>query len=330
VNVLSIDGGGIRGIIPAMVLAAIEKRTGKAIADLFDVVAGTSTGGILACSLARPGDDGRPVHTANDLIDLYVEDGPKIFDRSLLKRITSADGLTDERYDNEALRASLAKHLGDSRLKDALCEVFVTAYELRLRDAFFFRSRRARGVDLPAGAQADEYDFAMADVALATSSAPTYFEPVEIESAAGDRFALIDGGVFATNPAMCAYVEWRDRGPAEDMMLVSLGTGSQTSEHAIDFDDARDWGILEWARPLIDVIFDGVADTVDYQATQLLQAGYVRFQSPLRHASEALDDASKQNLANLQRDGAELVREHSAAIDDVCSRLLSRPRTATR
>jgi len=329
VNILSIDGGGIRGIIPAVVLAAIEERTGRRIADLFDVIAGTSTGGILACSLAAPGEDGRPRLSAADVIDLYVEDGPKIFDRSLLRRIASGDGWIDERYDNDALRESLDDHLGDARLKDALCEVFVTAYELRLRNAFFFRSRRARGVDLPAGAEAGEYDFAMAAVALATSSAPTYFEPVEVESAAGERFALIDGGVFATNPAMCAYAEWRGRGPAAGLTLVSLGTGKQSVEHGIDFDVARGWGVIGWARPLIDVMFDGVADTVDYELAQLLETGYLRLQSPLRHAREALDDASEQNLADLRRDGEELVAEHSAAIDELCEQLLSRPRTAT-
>ncbi len=323
-NILSIDGGGIRGLIPATVLAEIEKRSGRRIADLFDVIAGTSTGGILACALASPGDDGQPLLSAAELIDLYVEDGPKIFDRSLIKRITSVGGWVDERYDNAALRDALARHLGDARLKNALCDVFVTAYELRLRDAFFFRSRRANGIDLPGGAHADQYDFAMTDVALATSSAPTYFEPVEVESAAGEPFALIDGGVFATNPAMCAYAEWRRLGPADDLTLVSLGTGKQTEEHGIDFDEARGWGRIGWgAGPLIDVMFDGVADTVEYELGQLLETGYVRLQSELRHANEALDDASDENLANLQRDADELIAANSAVIDELCEQLVS-------
>src|SRR6059058_6023894 len=154
-KILSIDGGGIRGVIPATVCAAIERQCGKPIAELFDLIVGTSTGGILACSLARPGADGQPMHTAEHLIELYTTDGPKIFHRSLLKRITSAEGWIDERYSNEALRESLSEHLGDARLKDALCQVFVTAYELRLREAFFFRSTRARGDDLPAGTDAN-------------------------------------------------------------------------------------------------------------------------------------------------------------------------------
>jgi hypothetical protein len=312
-KILSIDGGGIRGIIPALVLAEIEKRCGRRAAELFDVIAGTSTGGILACALATPDADGRPRHDAAHLLDLYLEDGPKIFHRSLVKRITSVDGYVDERYDNSALRASLLEHLGDARLKDALCELFVTAYELRLRQAFFFRSRRA--ID------ADQYDFAMADVALATSSAPTYFEPVDVVNAAGGTYSLIDGGVFATNPAMCAYADY-GRAADQDVVIVSLGTGTQTPAHGIDPDAARGWGRIGWVRPLIDVIFDGVADTVEYELGKLLDIRYVRLQTPLKHANEALDDASQANLDNLRRDADDLVAASSDELDEIC-RLLT-------
>ena len=101
-KVLSIDGGGIRGLIPALVLAEIERRTGRRIADLVDMIAGTSTGGILACALAKP--DPLP---AAEVASLYVEEGPRIFDRSLLKQITSLGGYLDERYSDTGLvRAS--------------------------------------------------------------------------------------------------------------------------------------------------------------------------------------------------------------------------------
>jgi len=312
VKILSIDGGGIRGIIPAVVLAEIEKRSGRPIAELFDVVAGTSTGGILACALACPGTDGRPRHDAASLLDLYVDDGPKIFHRSLVKRITSVDGYVDELYDNSALRTSLVEHLGEARLKDALCQVFVTAYELRLRQAFFFRSRRA--------VSAAAYDFSMADVALATSSAPTYFEPVDVVNAAGETYSLIDGGVFATNPAMCTYADYQ---PGSDaIVLVSLGTGTQTPAHGVDVEAARGWGKIGWVRPLIDVIFDGVSDTVEYELGTFLDKHYFRLQTPLKYAKEALDDASQANLANLRRDADELVAAKTGEIDEIC-RLLT-------
>src|SRR5687768_18078831 len=129
-KVLCIDGGGIRGLIPALVLDEIERRTGRRIADMVDLLAGTSTGGLLACGLARPGAGGRPRYTAAELADLYVQEGPKIFDRSLVKTITSVGGLADERYDDAALEDTLARYLGDTRLSGALRDLLITAYDI--------------------------------------------------------------------------------------------------------------------------------------------------------------------------------------------------------
>jgi uncharacterized protein len=316
VKVLSIDGGGIRGLIPAVVLAAVEERCGKRIADAFDLLVGTSTGGILALALARADRQ----YMAKDLIELYEEDGPKIFHRSLLRRFESVDGYIDELYDHKALKESLRQHLGDARLKDASCHVFITAYELNLRKAFFFRSARATGEER-ASQPPDAYDFPMAEVAHATSAAPTYFEPVRATSATGEAYDLIDGGVFATNPAMCAYAELRKTGAASDPVFLSLGTGTQTRQHAIDPERARGWGKLGWVRPLIDIMFDGVSDTVEFELGQLLGERYVRLQTPLNLASEALDDASDDNLRKLRQQGEELVAQSETQLDRLCSLL---------
>src|SRR6478672_11393008 len=172
-RVLAIDGGGIRGIIPAVVLADLEERTGRRVSDLFDLVAGTSTGGILACALSRPAVMGPGSRfSAEELVGLYVEEGPKIFHRDLLRRVRTVDGLIDERYDDQGLRAALERYLGTTRISEARTAIFLTAYELERRFAFFFRSTRAR--------DDDTYDFTMADAAHATSAAPTYFEPVQV------------------------------------------------------------------------------------------------------------------------------------------------------
>ena len=308
VKVLSIDGGGIRGLIPALVLAEIERRTGRSTADLFDLIAGTSTGAILACGLTRPGPDGRPLHSAEALAELYCTEGPKIFDRSLRKRITSVGGLIDELYDDDALNAALATYLGDARLKGAVTDVFVTAYDIKDRFAFFFRSSRAR--------TDDAYDFSMAEAARASAAAPTYFEPVEVTDAAGARsYPLIDGGVFAVNPAMCAYAEVVGAN-ADVSVIAALGTGAHTK--AYDVEDVKGWGRLEWAQPALDMVFDGVADTVDFEATTLSRGRYRRFQVELRYASDALDDASEANLRRLQGDAERMIAEQSEEIEALC------------
>jgi uncharacterized protein len=292
VRVLSIDGGGIRGIIPATVLADLELRAGRPVAELFDLVVGTSTGGILALGLTAPGEGGSPAWRAEDLVNLYVREGPRIFHRSVFDRIRSVDGALDEKYPSEGLVEVLRESFGELRLRDALSDVMVTAYDTVSRMPFFFRSARAR--------EDAAQDWLLSDAAHATSAAPSYFEPVHLEG-----FSLIDGGVFAANPAMCALAEvLRVREPHE-VLLVSLGTGQQT--RPLPWEKVHDWGALEWARPVIDILLDGQSDTVDFQARQVLEGSYWRIQTELNRARDDLDDASEENLVALQEEGNALV-----------------------
>jgi uncharacterized protein len=293
VRVLAIDGGGIRGLIPALVLAEIERRTGRRIATLVDLIAGTSTGGILACALAKP--DPLP---AEEIAGIYIQEGPRIFDRSLLKTITSADGYLDERYDDKGLVAALRTYLGDTRVADATLPILLTAYDLQARAAVVVRS-------------GDAGDLSMVDAAHATSAAPTYFEPVRV----GDR-TLVDGGICAVNPAMTAFAEVA--GETLDV-LASLGTGEHT--RPLPYEEVKGWGKLSWAQPIIDVVFDGSADTVDDQLGRLAGPRYVRLQTRLDEASDDLDDASADNLAALRREAERLIAHRDADIDALCSTL---------
>jgi patatin-like phospholipase/acyl hydrolase len=291
VRVIAIDGGGIRGLIPALVLAEIEHRTGRAIATMVDLIAGTSTGAIIACALARPN-----AMSATRIAAAYERDGPRIFDRSLIKVITSVGGYADERYDARGLVDSLRRHLGDTRLADASTGLLLTAYDLESRRALLLRSGRD--------------DVSMVEAAHASSAAPTYFEPLRL----GDR-TLVDGGVFAVNPAALAYAE-----VAGDLdILVSLGTGEHTRR--LPYARVKDWGVLEWARPILDVVFDGSADAVDAQLRALMDTRYARLQTRLTEASDALDDASADNLAALRREAEHLIADRSADIDRICAAL---------
>jgi uncharacterized protein len=316
VRILAIDGGGIRGLIPAIVLADLEQRTGRRTAELFDLIAGTSTGGILACGLSRRGEGGGPAFSAADLIGLYESEGPEIFHRSLLRTIVSIGGLADERYDDRGLTAALARYLDGARLSETATDLLVTAYEIERREAFFFRSARAR--------EDPGHDFALVDVARATAAAPTYFEPARVTAGdGGDGYALVDGGLFALNPAMTAYADVAAAGQADEIeLVVSLGTGSLTRR--FPFADVRGWGAIEWAHPLIDIVFDGIAQTVDFELAQILgPERYVRVQTRLEDAGDALDDAGDRNLEALRREGATLVADRSADLDRVARALTS-------
>jgi patatin-like phospholipase/acyl hydrolase len=311
VRVLCIDGGGIRGLIPALVLAEIERRTGRRTAELVDLVAGTSTGGILACALTRPDTHGKPLFTAEELAGIYLEEGPRIFHRSLLKRIFSVEGWIDERYEDDGLNAALARYLGDGMLSDALTDVLVTAYDIHDRFAFFFRSQRAR--------INPTYDFPLVQVARATSAAPSYFEPAEATDRAGARtYPLIDGGIYAVNPSMCAYADVVAAGSADRLdLMLSLGTGAHT--RAYTFAQARWWGQLEWGRPALDMVFDGVADTIEFEAGRVMGDRYIRLQTELELASDDLDDASQDNLADLRTEAERLIAASAAELDRACA-----------
>jgi uncharacterized protein len=303
VRVLSIDGGGIRGLIPALVLTELERRAGRRVFELFDLIAGTSTGGILACALCAP--DPLP---AQELVSLYEDEGPAIFNREVFQRIRSGEGLFDEKYDAGELDRALERFLADKRLADARPDLIVPAYNMTEPGPYFFKTRKAR-------AEPEKEDFPLSVVARATAAAPTYFEPLEVNGA-----ALVDGGVFAVNPAMSAFAEVVRFQPTAEVLLLSLGTGERTRQRS--FDQVKDWGLLEWAKPILDVVFDGMSEAVDYQLRHALEDGrYWRLQIELDLASDDLDDASQGNLKLLRKHAEDLIDRHSGDMDEIASAL---------
>jgi patatin-like phospholipase/acyl hydrolase len=313
-KILSIDGGGIRGVIPALVLAKIEHLIGKPAARLFDLIAGTSTGGILALALAKPDPEGEPEYSAIDLAALYEEEGAAIFRKPAWRRFLPLGGLFEERYDVAGIEDVLHRYFGESRLRSAVTEVLVTSYEIERRTPFFFRSSKAR--------KNPDYDFPMKQAARATSAAPTYFEPLKIDTGgAKGYYALVDGGLYANNPAMCATVEGQLLFPGEDLLVVSLGTGALT--RPLPYRQARAWGLAGWAKPVLDIVFDGVSSTVDFQLRQLLGKRYLRIQSKLDASLQEMDDASPSNVRNLKLLAEECIREHAADFEQLCEALRS-------
>lgn len=321
VRILSIDGGGIRGVAPALVLAKIESITRKPIAELFDLIAGTSTGGILALGLAKPGCDGRPEHSAADLVSLYEQEGRRIFHRSWLWRALSLGNLAGQKYEAGGIQSVLEKYFGKARLRDALTEVIVPCYETERRIPFFFKSRNARSKQ--------GYDFPMTEVARATSAAPTYFEPLKLANGTpNDYYSLIDGGVFANNPAMCAYAEARTTHPeSQAFRLVSLGSGE--FRRPLVYARIRRWGLARWTQPILGVTQGGVASTVDYQLRQLLPRSsdgtrsYWRFQVRLDEQHDSMDDAGSENLRALRLLTESMIHERLDDLKLLCETLVA-------
>ncbi len=319
IKVLSIDGGGIRGVIPAMVLAEIERLTEQPVASLFHLIAGTSTGGILALGLTKPDLHGKPEYSARQLVGLYEKEGERIFSTTVWQKFRGLGNLLEEKYPSEGVESVLHEYFGEARLKDAVADVLITAYETERRIPWLFKSSNAKAKE--------GYDFPMRLVARATSAAPTYFEPLKLDASdPGDYYSLIDGGVYANNPAMCAYVEARTAFPdAGEILLVSLGTGELT--RPLKYDDLKGWGLAHWAQPVLNVVFDGVSSTVDYQLRQLLPVSpdgakrYYRFQTRLDPSTDDMDNASHDNVRALKLLAESLMRDRADELKKLCARL---------
>jgi uncharacterized protein len=333
VCVLAIDGGGIRGIIPARVLEEIEDRTGRPASGLFDLICGTSTGGIVACGLARGIAAGR-------LGDLYAEQGGAIFSRSLWHKIVTLWGWIGPKYRPAPLEAMLKSVLADDVwLSDvADVELLVPSYCITLprptdldddgiastRTPMFFKSWKARGQGLAKGETAAEFDFPLWQVARATSAAETYFPPAVIGNRPGDAYIMTDGGTFADVPSLCAWVAARQLFPrASRIVIVSLGTG--WLEDPIDGRAAAHWGDLAWLHPVLSILMDGQADATVYMLDQIFGADHFRFDASLGTdpklpytVYEAFDDASAGNIRRIEALAARIVEQSGDRLTELC------------
>lgn len=335
-RVLCVDGGGIRGLISALVLAELERlleeKEGRPVrvADYFHLFAGTSTGGLIALALTRPD----PV-AAGELAAFYTEDGPRIFSRGLSRKLRTLWGVIGPRYGDGPLREAVSNRLGEGRLAESTRDLLVTAYDMTSRAPFFFKRWKAR--------EDEAWNFGVVDAALSTAAAPTYFPCHEL----GGR-ALVDGGVFAANPTVAAIAEALGRNgdpptslSLEELLVVSIGTG----EFNLGFPPAevRGWGDLGWIAgggvepPILSAMLGGSSDGTDYWAHMLLNhepgqppphpatigrgSRYFRFQLNLDGAIE-MDDASPETLARrLPEAAAKLIEERRAEIAEIVARL---------
>ena len=319
-TILSLDGGGIRGLISARILHEIEERTGKGIHELFDLIVGTSTGGILAIGLTHPGGP----HTAKEMLELYRERGQEIFSRSLWKRATSVQGLSDERYDAEPLEEILEEMLHDAELKATRTDIVITSYNIEKRKPYFFKTTKAR--------KYSERNHLLRHVGRATSAAPTYFEPLLLDRKQWNqeyqRRVLIDGGVFANNPSMIALSEALASGTdRNEILLCSVGTG--TNNRKIHYKEAKDWGMIGWVEPVLAIMMDGMSDSAHYLGKKVLppvagQQRYFRYDGPLIKGSDDLDDTTRDNIDKLIALSDEIISTETQTLDNMVSQLKSR------
>jgi len=309
IRVLAIDGGGIRGIIPAQILVHIEQilreisRNEEAkISDYFDLVAGTSTGGILTALILAPD----PEYSASDMVQLYVDHGEAIFTRSAMTKTIDRGALFHPLYQHEALEGILDDYLGDLKVGDLKRPCLIPAYNIETGMAIFVSGLRI--------SQNLHHDQLVKDVLRATTAAPTYFAPSKNSSD-----AFIDGGMFANNPALCAYVEatkFPSEPRAQDIMILSLGTGSINRYYPYEL--AKRWGRLSWIRPALEIYSSAASQTVNHQLEMLYtnkdrEENYLRIEPDLRDfsVSPAMDNATASNIKGLIEVGEKIGEKYN-------------------
>ncbi|HEY2727053.1 MAG TPA: patatin-like phospholipase family protein, partial [Parafilimonas sp.] len=224
-------------------------------------------------------------------------------------------------------------YFGDETLNNFIRPSLITSYEITDRKSVFFTSSDACADDM--------YNFKIRDIARATSAAPTYFSPAHIQSLNGQLYTLVDGGMFANNPALCAYAEARktefskvlnnadkkDKPTAQDMIIVSLGTGSVKKQY--HYNDFKHAGEIKWLEPVIDILMAGNSETVAYQLTQMyltldkeFQSNYYRLEPGLKEACSEMDEATPENIDNLYQAGLTYVYDNIKMIEEIADKIL--------
>ncbi|TVU37886.1 hypothetical protein EJB05_11229, partial [Eragrostis curvula] len=304
VTVLTIDGGGIRGLIPGTILAFLESKLQELngpdarLADYFDCIAGTSTGGLITAMITAPNKDKRPLFAAKDINKFYLKNGPQIFPQSkeviacsssliaggICKHAARVQGTKIRRQVPQLKIQSL---LGATRVRDTLTNVVIPTFDVKNLQPTIFSTFDPQTLPLK--------DALLSDVCIATSAAPTYlpahfFQTRDDSTGKTRDFNLIDGGVSANNPTtvtinqisrkmIVSKEEFFPGGPTDydKFLVISIGTGSAKNAAIYTAKEAAGWGILSWLHkdgytPIIDMFSYSSAAVVDLNVSILFQA----------------------------------------------------------
>lgn len=301
--ILSIDGGGMRGILSGKALAylehALKLKSGNPdarIADYFDVAAGSGVGGIFTAMLFATKDQNRPIFKAEDTWRFLAEQGKRFYRPSsgsssstgggFFRRLIRGGSASSTGSATAGLEKAVKEAFADQNrsltLKDTLKPVLIPCYDLSSTAPFLFSRADAL--------ETDSFDFRLWEVCRATSAELGVFEPVQMRSVDGQtKCVAVDGALAMSNPAGAAIThvlhnkqEFPFVRGVEDLLVLSIGTG-QLVETNYDYDQIKNWRAKEWARPMARICGDGSADLVDQSVAmafgQCRSTSYVRIQA---------------------------------------------------
>ncbi|KAL6505852.1 hypothetical protein OROHE_023231 [Orobanche hederae] len=335
ITVLSIDGGGIKGILPAVILDFLESQLQELdgedarLADYFDVIAGTSTGGLVTAMITSPDENNRPLYAAKDIKPFYLDNCPKIFPQMHMmipfgKLLKSMLGPL---YDGKHLHSKLKEELKGIKLSQSITNVIIPAFDIKRLQPVIFSTYEAKRSPL--------IDAKFSDICISTSAAPTFLPGHEFVTQDDNgnvrEYNLIDGGVAANNPTLIAINEvikqmfdsnidfFRTR-PIDypRLLTLSIGTGAARIDEKYNTKLAAKWGMFDWllyggTTPLLEIFIQASADMVDYHTSLIFQSlqsedNYLRIQDDtLTGIENSVDVATKDNLERLVTVGQRLL-----------------------
>jgi patatin-like phospholipase/acyl hydrolase len=323
VNILSIDGGGIRGVIPAKLLKHIEEQLGDDISKHFDIIAGTSTGGLLALGLSTPNKKNEPMYKANELLNLYKTRGKDIFFKDFKYKLKSGFGLWGAQFSSKGMKTVSNEYFKDTKMSQCLTNTLITSYGIKSDHPVYFTNFKAL-------TRPDYWEYNIKDIARATGAAPTFFNPVSVVNKKMQKHILIDGGIVRNNPTAAAISYAKQLYPnAEQFNILSLGTG-----RTITSNKYKKAGLLQWLPNILEYIMDGSSESTHYELSESFKSMeessihngscYLRLQPIIKKEDNDMTNFSKTNLNNLENYADDIIKSEALKIEEFINKILKK------
>lgn len=311
-RILSIDGGGVRGILPSVILSRLEELTGRHPADLFDLMIGTSTGSIIISVLNIPDEHGKPKFNCNDLLDIYLKECPKVFSASTWKNLTSMYGVYGGRFSTHLRDDLFNQWLGEVCLSGTVGDIVIPTFDLCSKQPVFFKTRKAR--------MCAEDDICLQDVVKGALAAPTIFNPHQIQ----DRLYM--DALYGKNPTMFGIIEALKHYDVSlnDIEVFSIGTGYSEDGNVETIQRTVQSG-LSFLLESFNATINGNTKSVQYMSSQLLQnrpdqCMRVDFFLPDMHMG--ICDVTVPNLSFLYNEANNHFDKNMVRIIEFCKRIV--------
>ena len=332
IRILSVDGGGVRGIVPAVVLEYIENRIievtknpAARLSDFLDFTAGTSTGSIISSMIIIPNDCGKPKYKMEDIVKAYFELADVVFKKDFWRNVKTLWGLFGPKYSNKYIENELLKKLDHWKMKDLLKPCAFTGYDIAKRRPNIYTNRD----------ESRKYeDYFVKDIIRGSTSIPAYFEPAYFRDGI-DINTIVDGGVFANNPALVAFIEagktpeilnkFKNVSP-ENTLLLSFGT-SKYKPKEYTFNQTKRWGMAKWLTPILDILLQGMSEITQYEMEIIFKSynagnNFIRINPPIVLGNPSGKDSSAENMKHLHQDALNYITTNKTMLDNIVDQLI--------